>query len=384
MSLAAQSPSVGNPAASAPLSAAVLLARGLTPGKLRGLNRISQPDGTICILALDQNASMITMAREALARQGHDREPTYEEIVDAKLDLARQIAPAASGVLIDGYYGAWPAVASGAVPPDRGMLVRLERSGAPKTPAGVPLTLVEAGWSVEKIKLMGADALKLLAPFDPTEPESAERQLATVQEVAEQCRRFDLLFLLEPISVPIRGETKTDPRYLDRKPSTVIESARLLSRYADVYKSEFPGTLDRETDEQLCDNLQALGAATERPWVLLSAGVDYDQYRRQVEMALEAGGASGTLGGRAYWKEYFHQDTPAARTAFAATTGRERVAEIAAMVREQGTPWFERYGFTAEDFAAIRPAEGWNARYAPHAAAAGGDGAVVIRKGDVY
>src|SRR5690606_32489086 len=126
--------------------------------------------------------------------------------------------------------------------------------------------------------------------------------------------------------------------------------ARLLSRHADIYKSEFPGTLGRESDDQLHDNLQALGAATERPWVLLSAGVDFEQYRRQVEMALESGGASGTLGGRAYWKEYFQRDTPGTRTEFAATTGRARVAEVAAMVRESGTPWFERCGLSAADF----------------------------------
>ena len=36
------------------LSATTLLSKGLTPGKLRGLQRISNPDGTLTILALDQ------------------------------------------------------------------------------------------------------------------------------------------------------------------------------------------------------------------------------------------------------------------------------------------------------------------------------------------
>ena len=38
--------------------------------------------------------------------------------------------------------------------------------------------------------------------------------------------------------------------------------------------------------------------------MLLSAGVDYDKYKKQVEMAMKAG-ASGVLGGRAFWKEFF-------------------------------------------------------------------------------
>src|ERR1700709_2118661 len=116
-------------APSSHLGATALLGKGLTPGKLRGLQRISNPNGTLTMLALDQNSSMIEMAQKALKSKGQDREPTYQEVVEAKLDMMRQMAPAASGVLIDAYYGAWPAIASGALPPDKGMLVRVEKSG---------------------------------------------------------------------------------------------------------------------------------------------------------------------------------------------------------------------------------------------------------------
>src|SRR5262249_16799159 len=142
------------------LGVTALLSKGLTPGKLRGLQRISNPNGTLTMLALDQNSSMIDMAQKALKAKGENREPTYEEIVEAKLDLMRQMAPAASGVLIDAYYGAWSAIASEAIPADGGMLVRVEKSGGPKNPAGGPMAEIEPGWSVEKIKLMGADAVK--------------------------------------------------------------------------------------------------------------------------------------------------------------------------------------------------------------------------------
>src|SRR6059058_1261481 len=116
------------------LGATVLLGKGLTPGKLRGLQRISNPNGTLTMLALDQNSSMIEMAQKALKR-----EPTYEEVVEAKLDMMRQMAPAASGVLIDAYYGAWSAIASEAMPADKGMLIRVEKSGSPKNKAGAPM-----------------------------------------------------------------------------------------------------------------------------------------------------------------------------------------------------------------------------------------------------
>jgi tagatose 1,6-diphosphate aldolase len=335
------------------------------------------------MLALDQNSSMIDMAHKALKAKGQDRAPTYEEIVEAKLDMMRQMAPAASGVLIDAYYGAWSAVASGAMPAHKGMLIRVEKSGSPKNKAGIPLVEIESGWSVEKIKLVGADAVKLLAPFEPGEPESAEHQFALVQHVYSECVKHDILFLLEPVSAPYNGESKTDKSYLNRKAESVIESARQLSAYCDVFKAEFPGTLGHESDDQLVDNLHALSEASVKPWVLLSAGVDYPDYLKQVKMAMECG-CSGVLGGRAFWKEYFLKDGAEARTKFAATEGLTRVADVDKVVQAAGSPWFAKYGLTAEDFTTIRAAEGWQARYAPGAGAAGGKGGHVVRQGEVY
>ena len=154
---------------------------------------------------------------------------------------------------------------------------------------------------------MGADAVKLLAQFEPTEPISAEHQFQVVEDVYHECKKHDILMLLETVAFPFGGEKKTDASYLNRKGQTVIESARQLSRFCDIYKAEFPGTLGHDKEQQLEDNLHALDAASERPWVLLSAGVDYLDYFDQVEMAMGAG-ASGVLGGRAFWKEYFQQD----------------------------------------------------------------------------
>ena len=366
-------------------AATTLLGRGLTPGKLRGLQRISNSNGTLTMLALDQNSSMISMAEKALKGKGHDRKATYDEIVAAKLDLCRQMSPAASGVLIDAYYGAWSCVASGAIPADRGLLVRVEKSGAPTNDAGGFLGEIEPGWSVEKIKLMGADAVKLLAQFEPGERGSAEHQFAFLEHIYDECKRNDILFLLEPIAFPYGGEKKEDKAYIARKAATVIESARQISRYCDIYKAEFPGTLDVESDDQLIENLHALSEASEKPWVLLSAGVDYPQYLRQVKMAMECG-CSGVLGGRAFWKEYFQQEGGDARTRFAATTGRQRVAEVDAVVKEHGTPWFAKYGFSQDELHCVRAAEGWHARYAPHVKSAPGfkSGMPTYTPGEVY
>jgi len=357
-----------------------LLGLNLTPGKLRGLQRISNANGTLTMVALDQNSSMISMIKDSLKKKNDNREPTYDEIVEAKVNLARALAPAGSGLLVDAYYGAWNTVASFALPRDVGLLIRVEKSGADKNKRGAPLGSIEPGWSVAKIKRFGADAVKLLAQFEPAEPESAEHQFQFVQHIYDECKKHDILFLLEPIAFPFDGEKKDSKSFLDRKARTVIESAKILSGHCDVFKAEFPGTFKHETDSQLQENLHKLNEASKTPWVLLSAGVDFPDFKKQVEMAVKAG-ASGVLGGRAFWKEYFLQDGPQAREAFARGECVNRVRQIDDIVKAQGKPWYAHYGLTAEDLQSLRATEGWHARYGGGTAAGAGSGYV---EGDVY
>src|SRR5438128_10177111 len=83
-----------------------LLGLNLTPGKLRGLQRISNANGTLTMVALDQNSSMISMIKDSLNRKGEASEPAYDEIVDAKYTLAGALSPSASDSLVVAYYGA--------------------------------------------------------------------------------------------------------------------------------------------------------------------------------------------------------------------------------------------------------------------------------------
>ncbi len=357
-----------------------LLGLNLTPGKLRGLQRVSNANGTLTMVALDQNNSMISMIKDSLKKKGENREPTFDEMVEAKVHLARSLSPAASAVLVDAYYGVWNTVAGFALPRDVGLLVRVEKSGGDKNARGAPLGAIEPGWGVAKIKRIGADAVKLLAQFEPTEPASAEHQFSLIRQVYEECQRFDILMLLETVAFPFDGEKKDSKSFLDRKAETVIDSARQLSRWCDVYKAEFPGTLKHESDAQLQENLKKLDAACERPWVLLSAGVDFPDYKKQVEMAVKAG-ASGVLGGRAFWKEYFQHDGPQARDQFARGECLSRVRQVDDIVKAQARPWYARYGLTLDELHNMRCTENWHFRYGGERASGGWAAGV---EGEVY
>jgi len=90
------------------------------------------------------------------------------------------------------------------------------------------------------------------------------------------------------------------------------------------------------------------------PWALLSAGVDYPTFRRQAELACEAG-ASGVIAGRAIWAEAVALQGEA-REAFLAGAARGRMAELAAIVRAAGTSWRDRVPVPDSAF-------DWYARY---------------------
>jgi len=313
------------------------------PGKLNGLRRVADGAGRFKVLACDQNNSFRRMIAEA-----RGREASPEELVQAKSDIVQVLGAEASAVLLDVNYGARQALNSGALTRQPGLLIRLEAS----KPAGEPAE-IEAGWSVEQIKRFGADGVKLLVYLD-TENESATRsQIEFVEGVHAQCEEHDILLMVEELSYPRKdqNETKSSAAYLRRQPGNILRTVELLGPLTDVLKVEFPGHLPTMGEQQCRENLERLNATAARPWVLLSAGVDFDDFLPQVELAMEMG-ASGIMAGRAVFKEYFRPETREERVAFLNETALPRWRRLCNVVDQQATPWQERVGVTREDLAA--------------------------------
>jgi tagatose 1,6-diphosphate aldolase len=208
------------------------------------------------------------------------------------------------------------------------------------------------GWSVGKIQRMGASGVKLLVYYHPEAPIASHQEELTSQ-IAEACARFDIPLFVEPLSYSLDPAKKLSSA---EKRQIVIETARRLTPLGiDILKAEFPVDVKEEKDEQVWAQACAeLGAASQVPWTLLSAGVDYDTYMRQVTIACRAG-ASGVLAGRAVWKEATDLKGPA-RLDFLRTTAVERMARLYALCDALGKPWTDHY--TAES-----TAENWYSAY---------------------
>lgn len=257
------------------------------------------------------------------------------ELVRFKVEVTRELAPSATGVLLDPEYGAAQAIAARALPGDRGLVVALEATYTPEAASERPRLL--EGWGVEKAKRMGAQMAKLLIRYHPEAPEAGQAE-ASVAQVAAECARFDLALMVEPLV----AAGALSPA--EKKPA-VVEAARRLSAIpgVDLLKVEFPASLEA-TDEEAAAACAELSEASRVPWVLLSAAADFETYQRQVEIACQAG-ASGVAVGRAVWQEAAQLSGPA-RLEFLRTAARERLERLRAVVRALARPFTDFY--TAE------------------------------------
>ena len=318
----------------------------LTPGKLMGLRQITDASNRFKVFALDQSNSFKKALRAMHEKAGKPAEPTYEEIRDAKLLMVKRLSFYASAVLLDVNYGARQCISSFALPHGVGLIVRSEAS----KDAGVP-SEYEPGWNVEKIKRMGASAVKLLVYLDTENKDNVKAQIAFVEKLSNECRQHDILLMTEELSFPRPGEEKTSPSYKTRKVKNIMEATRLIGPHTDILKLEFPGDIKNDSAQQLQDNLGKLNEAALRPWVLLSAGEKFDLFTKQVELAMKAG-CSGYMAGRAIFNEYFEQSAGAAQDNFLQTTGVGRMKTLNRIVDTSAQPWLDRYGLKPQDIAA--------------------------------
>jgi tagatose 1,6-diphosphate aldolase len=299
-------------------------------GKLRGIAQCASTNGVFCILALDHRQAVI----KALARHG-DR--AFEEGVAFKRDVIRALSPYATAFLLDPALGAGPAITDGALPGAAGLIVTGEESGYAGA-AYARVSRLPEHWNVEKIKRMGASAVKLLIYYHP-EAETAGAMQEFLAQVSQDCTRCDISLFLEILtySPSQGGEALSD----EQRRGAILRSVEDLTPIGgDVLKVEFPASPgeSRRVWEDACHSITQ---ASSIPWVLLSAGVDCDVFLEQTAIAL-TGGASGILAGRAIWKEALSLDGEE-RSVFLEKIAKDRLRELSELCLANARPYRELY-----------------------------------------
>lgn len=328
----------------------------LSIGKIRGLQQIASREGIFTICAMDHRGSL-----RRLIDEGHSGKASYEEMVKRKLELCSSLAEYASAVLLDPIYGAAQCISHGVIPKGTGLLVSIEATGY-EGGKEHRLTRLLDGWGVAKIKRMGAAAVKLLVYYRPDLKKLAVEQLNTVNTVARECIKYDIPLLVEPLSYPVGNEIDNPREFAARKGQLVIQTARDITALPiDVLKAEFPADLRYKTDSsELLRLCRELDTSSRVPWVILSAGVDYELFYKQVELACQAG-ASGFLAGRAIWQEAINIDTARERIRYLSTIAADRLKRLNEIASRYALPWYQKAGLSARELALV--SEKWYAGY---------------------
>ncbi|WP_024508177.1 tagatose 1,6-diphosphate aldolase [Bradyrhizobium sp. ARR65] len=327
-----------------------------TIGKNRGLARLADGDGHFRMVALDQRPPLF----EAIAQaKGISKDQVeYSEVTAAKRLLVEALGPYCSSMLFDPNFAVPAAI--DLLPPRCGLIVTLEEHRVEETPGGRKSRTI-ANWSVEKIRAIGGDAVKVLAWYRPDADNAVlAHQKAFVREIGEDCARFDIPYVLELLVYPFSGSANHTADYVEspgKLPRLVIESVREFARPeygVDLLKLESPLAAnvlpprDRSAASAAAQReFNAIGEiCAERgiPWVLLSGGAAPERFERVLEYAYAAG-AGGFLAGRTIWLDAVRRHFPdrAAVAASLRKDGIDVLERLNALTKGKGARWKARF-----------------------------------------
>jgi tagatose 1,6-diphosphate aldolase len=330
----------------------------ISPGKLKGLNAVSDERGVIRAAAMDQRGSL----RKSIAKERGTKpdQVTQQHMEEFKTSVTKILTPHATAILLDPEYGV-PAVKARSK--NAGVLLAYESTGYDNTQPGRMPTLIP-DWSVQKSIEAGADCIKILLYYSPFEkPEINAAKHDWVQRIGEECEKDDIPYFLEFVGYDPQGGDVKGLEFAKIKPKVVADSMREFSKdqyKVDVLKVEIPVNLQFTEGTQSFKNAgtayskkeamelyQSTAEATNKPFIYLSAGVSDAQFRESLEIAIEAGvNFAGVLCGRATWKEGIPVYAKEGVQAFDAWLSNRGVKNIQALnkVLEGAHPWQAAYG----------------------------------------
>jgi tagatose 1,6-diphosphate aldolase len=282
----------------------------LTPGKLAGIRNVSDKRGVIAAAAMDQRGSL----QKALAKE-KGGEITDAMLEEFKIIVSEVLTQHASAILLDPEWGL-PAAKRRAK--GSGLLLAYEKTGYDKTGPGRLPDLLDH-WSARRLKEAGADCVKVLLYYTPTDgPAINDRKHAWVERIGDECRANDIPFFLEFVGYQ-EGIDEKGLEYARRKPEIVSQSMAEFSkeRYGvDVLKVEVPVNMKfvegsksfagqkAYTLQEAMELFRKAAQVAKKPFIYLSAGVSNAEFNESLALAAEAGVKfNGVLCGRATWKD---------------------------------------------------------------------------------
>lgn len=329
----------------------------LTPGKIAGMKAVSDTRGVIAAAAMDQRGSL----QKALAKE-KGGEITALMMEEFKSIVTEVLTQYASAILLDPEFGL-PAAKRRSK--HSGLLLAYEKTGYDKTGPGRLPDLLD-NWSVRRIKEAGADCVKVLLYYTPTDgAEINDKKHAWVERIGDECRANDIPFFLEFVGYE-EGADEKGLEYARKKPGIVQQSMAEFTKDkygVDVLKVEVPvnmkfvegaksfGGQKAYSKQEAIEHFRRAAAVATKPFIYLSAGVSNAEFNESLALAAEAGVKfNGVLCGRATWKDgipIYAKQGAKAFEAWLQTEGVKNIKNVNESLKA-ATSWFEIYGIPKE------------------------------------
>jgi len=146
----------------------------------------------------------------------------------------------ASAILLD---PEWGLPASKRRAKNAGLLLAYEKTGYDKTGPGRLPDLLD-NWSARRLKEAGADCVKILLYYTPTDGDKInDIKHAWVERIGDECLAHDIPFFLEPVGYDPRGGDEKGLEFAKLKPQVVMGYMTEFSKpqyHVDVLKVEVP------------------------------------------------------------------------------------------------------------------------------------------------
>jgi sulfofructosephosphate aldolase len=288
----------------------------------RALTNLARPSGALAMVAVDQ--------REALRGMfaAHQSTPVPDsQLTQFKVDVARELSPYASALLVDQEFGIDAIINQKVLAPSCGLIAAADLLVGPAGGAATD-TAVDPDVDPLRMRDIGSVGLKFLVLW--RNDESPESRLKLVDEFNQLCEKSGLPSIIEVIVKPPTDSSRS----FDREEELVIAAKEAANWKADLYKAEVP--FHGEGDlTAITRNAQRITEAVGTPWVVLSNGVKAPFFADAVK-ACAQGGASGFLAGRAVWADIVGAaDIPAALR----EVSIPRLEKLAEIVDQYARPW---------------------------------------------
>ena len=296
----------------------------------RRLRSLSLPDQDLMVLlAADHRNNLLKQLPDDLST-----EDAAAAMTTLKVDFARDLGSASTGYLTDPKFGLFPCLADPQVDPKLPIISALEETGYTGSAWDRMPTLID-GFGPDVALKAGATGAKFLIYYHP-DAENAQEKRDLCQQVAQSCEAAAIPLFLEPLVYPLAEDKPLAPGTDEFEDAVVQTAAELSATKPTVMKVQFPGG-GLDSRDRWANACRRLDEACVVPWVLLGAGVSFEDFIEQTKAACSAG-ASGVLVGRTIWGETVNQ-TPTERASFLQDVGRKRLAQLEDAVSSTGRPW---------------------------------------------